>query len=324
MKKNFFCVSNLNPASPFGSEKVMPLKLPSSGAQRPQIRKKSQILGGTLILVLLFSFLSTPLFSDEKKLRVISEKANIYLDPDRHSPVVETVIRGTVLSLNYSGRIRKIWNYIYFTSPQGITKSGYILDSLVERLFIPTKILTLVGKKEKPQEAIDSYNIACLTFWGMKKETLLKKAGPPSRRERSRELDIFEYRQRIYGKDCLIDYIFVRNELASAKYNFIKQHMNKNFHIEDYKKIREVLAQKYGKPESDHVNWSDELYREDSSKWGLAVSLGHMECQSYWQTPETEIVLTLMGDNNEISLEVEYVGVKQKGLLKKIEDKAAL
>ncbi len=65
-------------------------------------------------------------------LRVITEKAEIYAEPNSQSYLIETVKRGTSLSLFQKGKIRKEWYYIvFFSSKRKGRVSGFIQESMV-------------------------------------------------------------------------------------------------------------------------------------------------------------------------------------------------
>jgi len=265
------------------------------------------------LIILFFSFFSGPLLSRGKKLRVIAHKADIYLNADKKSPIIATVEEGTILTLYDTGKVKKIWNHVYFTSKKtGMTKSGYILGSLVEKLFVVTKIITIKGEEESPEEKLRSQNYFRKTYWGMSKAKILELEGEPPHQEKSYGLDIIRYQQKIRNIDCLIVYIFAENKLIKAKYIFLEEHKFKNRHIGDYKKIKDWLTEMHGMPKGSNVTWRNDLYKEDFSKWGLAVSLGHLEYSSLWKTPKTEILLSLSGENEKVSLDAEYTELKPK------------
>lgn len=68
----------------------------------------------------------------------------------------------------------------------------------------------------------------------------------------------------------------------------------------------------------DETFWKNDLYKDDYSHWGTAISMGHLIYYSSWETDSTEINNMLMGDNFNISCIVEY---RSKNL-NKIEEKA--
>ena len=114
--------------------------------------EKGSIMKKTISLFLfLFILFSSPLFSQQKKLKVIDEKANIHVEPEKGSAVVEIVDRGTILTLLSKEKIREFWYYVSFRSPaQFITVSGFIHASSVEEISVAPE--DTKGKKKKRRE----------------------------------------------------------------------------------------------------------------------------------------------------------------------------
>jgi hypothetical protein len=94
-----------------------------------------------IILVALLFYSVSGVFSQEKRIRVTAEKADIYLQPSISSAVIETVKRDSVLTLRSVIMVRGGWYYIGFTAETGITKTGYIQASLVELTNLPPRII---------------------------------------------------------------------------------------------------------------------------------------------------------------------------------------
>jgi hypothetical protein len=87
----------------------------------------------TSIFVFICVLVLSPLLSQQKKLKVIDEKANLYLEPKKDSAVVETIARGTILAVLSQEIIKDSWYYVSFSSEdQSITITGFILESAVE------------------------------------------------------------------------------------------------------------------------------------------------------------------------------------------------
>lgn len=159
------------------------------------------------------------------------------------------------------------------------------------------------------------------TKWGMSIEQV--KSSEPL--EVAKEVKNFlRYKTTVIGKDVLVIYIFVDNQLVRARYALAEPHTNKNDFITDYNDFKEILTKKYGKPKQDEKLWKDDLYKEDYSDWGLAISIGHLIYFSVWETEDTEIRDVLMGENYDISCIVEYASKKLKGIEEKAKEKKAL
>lgn len=108
-------------------------------------------------MVILFSFSMSRLLCEEKKVKVITQKANIYLEPDFNSTIIETVKKGTILNLFQSEKLRKIWYYVFFYSEKrAATVTGFIQASFVEKMYEMPKIIEEEKKEltEKVEEVV--------------------------------------------------------------------------------------------------------------------------------------------------------------------------
>lgn len=256
----------------------------------------------------------------EKKLRVSADYARIFLQPDEASPVVDTLERGHVLSLLYSGKMRRIWYYVCFKSKKsGSTKSGYVLESAVELLFDPLRTITIMEENQALH-----VNYAPRKFdemkWGLSKKQILEMEGKPSAQRREKGLDIMGYQQKLINLDCSIEYMFAANKLTRIRFFFLTEYVDKNAYLEDYQKIKDALVQRFGRPLEELMDWRDTTLKEESRSWGEAIRLGHLEMRSRWLTSQSEILALLRGGNEEISLTVEYAGLRLKELARKNED----
>lgn len=151
------------------------------------------------------------------------------------------------------------------------------------------------------------------TKWGMSMQEV---------KNTEKKEPIYEEGGMIVYEDYLIQlpveiiYIFVDNKLTRAKYLFKQSHTNKNDFISDYKSLNNALKNKYGNPNSEDHYWSDDLYKDTPSDWGLALSVGYHSYFTEWDTNKTEILSALYGDNYEITMVVEYYSKEFKDLEK--------
>ena len=281
--------------------------------------KVKRLLGLSILFLFVFGLHSARLHPFNRKLQIIADQASVHLDPDKKSTVVATLKKGTLVSLGSERKFRTHWNYVYFTSEKtGRTKSGYILDSLVKKLYEVTKKSIIqrdgevVGNREETKTHFRN------TRWGMNKVQVVRIERSPNHRENSGGLDIIQYPQKILNMDCMIGYVFADNKLAKAKYSFLANHEDKNQHIHDFEKVRDILIQKYGKPAAEKALWQDKMYKDDHSNWGLALSLGHVEFNSRWRDSETEIQLRLYRERDRVFLVVLYSGLEYSELARKV------
>ena len=73
-----------------------------------------------------------------------------------------------------------------------------------------------------------------------------------------------------------------------------------------YRKFQAALTRKYGPANAEQTNWQNDALRNISSKKGLALSLGHVEYLSSWETPSTTISCSLKEENYYILSSVVY------------------
>lgn len=132
------------------------------------------------------------------------------------------------------------------------------------------------------------------------------------------------YETRLAGLECWVAYIFTEGRLTRAKYIIQEKHMEGTKHIRDYDELKKNLIKKYGDPMNDNVFWNNDLYKDDYSSWGTAISIGHLSYFAKWDSPDTEIALALYGDNFEVTLGIEYVSKKLREFDKKAGEKRTL
>lgn len=273
------------------------------------IQKRSKVKGIILIFVLLLATQSVFSSSSGKKLIVVASKAPVYLEPDQKSTVIATLEKGAILTLSSDRKFRRIFNYVYFTSQKtGCTKSGYIHDSYVDKLFNVTKVITIQGHSQDTKSTIQSDLYLDRSLWSMSSSQLRSFKGEPVHEGQSQGYTIIGYRQTIMDRGCLVGFYFEGGRLVGAKFSFVEQRDNKNQNIVDYKKIKELMIQKYGRPEEDNIAWKDASHKDNIEEWGNAIGMGHLKYSSKWRTRKTEVLLQLAGEDEEISLELTYKG----------------
>ena len=125
------------------------------------------------------------------------------------------------------------------------------------------------------------------------------------------------------GIPCYIFYEFSEGKLTQTAYWFYsldKSHDDKDVYISDYFNLKEKLIKKYGNPSIDKQIWDNNLYKNDSKKWGVAISLGHLYIITGWETSVTEIGLVLNGKDNGVNLYILYTSKELKDLMKKVNE----
>ncbi|AUP80254.1 hypothetical protein [Flavivirga eckloniae] len=98
--------------------------------------------------------------------------------------------------------------------------------------------------------------------------------------------------------------------LERISYTFTEQHGNENVYIEDLKKVKDLLTKRYGTPAVDELKWNNDLLKNDESRYGMAVSSGHLEYIATWSLPDTYIILNLASDQSKITHTLVYKSIK--------------
>lgn len=133
-----------------------------------------------------------------------------------------------------------------------------------------------------------------------------------------------QYKTIVIAKSVIIFYVFIDDQLVRAKYILDGTHENDNLFINDYSDFTEILTKKYGKPKEENVFWNDDLYKDNPSNWGYALSKGHLSYFSTWESKDTAIVASLTGDNFEIRCHLEYRSKELEDLEEKASEKEVL
>jgi hypothetical protein len=145
--------------------------------------------------------------------------------------------------------------------------------------------------------------------WGMdRKEVLASEEASPVRNDESG----IQYTVQFLGYDCVVAYSFVNDALTRATFLIRQPHADPALYYKDYEELKKYLSPIYGVAVSDRCDWKNEMYRQDRSKWGFAVSLGFLSCTSRWRNTRTEIALAISGGNHQITTNLEYTALKNR------------
>jgi len=151
----------------------------------------------------------------------------------------------------------------------------YVLKKMEERemkTFLQVALVGLLVVLFAENSFAEDYNFR-KTRWGMS-IAQVKSSEPLEVAKEDKTL--LGYKTTVIGKDVLVAYFFVDNQLVRARYVLVESHTNKNDFITDYNDFKKILTKKYGKPKQDETLWKNDLYKDDYSDWGTAISMGHL------------------------------------------------
>jgi len=271
-----------------------------------------------IIFILIGWFLMVGLtFSADIKMRVVADRANIYLSPDEKSPILETIEKGAIVGLLSPGKFKFSWYYVSYKSSAGVIKSGYIQETAVEPLFQAQRIITIKGD----EGSLLSYSpLSHLEpdLWGASKEKIISFEGEPESQRRLENLEVLEYNRSFRGYETHLEYVFSDNRLIQVRLELWQVAGEKNGALQTYDQIKGYLQEKFGPPFEDSVNWENPTFKYDELSWGYAVSLGHLNYQTRWISANLELRLQLRGENKSLLLEFEGTQADFREVAKKI------
>lgn len=115
------------------------------------------------------------------------------------------------------------------------------------------------------------------------------------------------YQTTAVGLDVGLGYILGDNGLYSVRYTLIEEHSSALGYMNDFKKFKDALVEKYGNPVLDWEEWDSEISEEIySNAKTLALEMGYLKYHVGFDTDRTEILMLMGADNNEIDTVIVY------------------
>ncbi|HCO48816.1 MAG TPA: hypothetical protein DIT55_05120 [Spirochaetaceae bacterium] len=108
------------------------------------------------------------------------------------------------------------------------------------------------------------------------------------------------YETKVSGFPVWLVYNFINDKCVNSRYMIKVEHANDTLFVDDYKKLKSLLIKVYGNPIEDETIWKDDLYKDDETEYGMALSIGDLFYYTNWENDKTFISLELGGDNYEI------------------------
>jgi hypothetical protein len=145
------------------------------------------------------------------------------------------------------------------------------------------------------------------TEWGDPKYEVRAAEGEPVR-DTDNQLG---YLRELNGFPVYVRYDFKNRRLETASYIFTTVYTSsRNRYLRDFDFFQEKLRNKYGEPVSDNINWLNDTYKNEPNHYGLAISKGHLEYITFWETDTTRILHSLIGMNGNIQHVIMYASLE--------------
>lgn len=144
--------------------------------------------------------------------------------------------------------------------------------------------------------------------WGMTpQEVMAREASKPvDKGPKEYFSDTLTYRGKFSGIKANITYYFFEDRLVKVDYDFTSAHANGKAYLEDFDKVRSLETRELGPPELEESEWFNSMFERHPDHYGTAVSLGHLKRAATWDTPVSDIKLTIEGEDFEVHMSMVY------------------
>ncbi len=151
------------------------------------------------------------------------------------------------------------------------------------------------------------------TRWGMSKEQVVasERDTPVEKSEK-----YIKYKTKVLNINVDLQYFFVEDKLIVASYTLDEIYLNSKRYKSTHNIFEKALIAKFGEPNRKITDWRDDTYKKSSSRWGLAIGLGHVEYFATWKTERTAIRCSLKGENHNIVSIIKFSSIEYKDLEK--------
>ncbi|MBN1604873.1 MAG: hypothetical protein JW915_24920 [Chitinispirillaceae bacterium] len=143
--------------------------------------------------------------------------------------------------------------------------------------------------------------------WGMSISDVKTRESAKLLKENLNQL---EYEADFLGYTCKVVYYFITSRLQRAELLISQDHTDPARYYKDYENLIRYLNPIYGTPLSDVRNWKNEMYKNDRSRWGFAISIGFLTCKTVWNNKRSQVSLNISGGNHKIKTNLEYISVE--------------
>lgn len=174
---------------------------------------------------------------------------------------------------------------------------------MIARLILISTMLVSAAAQAEGFRGID---------WGAPTDAIIAKEGEPLSTHGGNLI----YKVSLANLDTAAIFAVDEKGLYQGLYVLSESHTNKNAYIDDYAKLKKLLTDKYGEPSVDKTAWANDLYRDRRSRWGMAVSAGHLKYLSEWESDRTRIQMMLNGDNFEVTHAIMYTDIRSEERIK--------
>lgn len=116
------------------------------------------------------------------------------------------------------------------------------------------------------------------------------------------------YNDSVAGYNADIHYYFDKSgKLYGGSYSLEEEHNDKIEYYNDFCDLAELYTEKYGQLYVDEERWENDWYKDEPSKWGLAISAGHLNITKDWKDSNGNyITMQIRGYDYNVVTDISY------------------
>ena len=102
-------------------------------------------------------------------------------------------------------------------------------------------------------------------------------------------------------------YFNADGQFCMGAYILDEKHANSQNDYLDFRDIETELTKKYGEPTKNNDDWTDDFYKGQEDRYGMAIALGELSLVRGWRARDSSrIAISCRGDNADISTVIMY------------------
>jgi len=142
-------------------------------------------------------------------------------------------------------------------------------------------------------------------IWGVTKEDVREYA--PGMYFDTHENALFFLEDILEDVRTIVTYEFTEEgSLWRVRMDVEERYTRPQSAVEDFFAYLKEMEETYGPPTAEDYDWTDPEDQKYPEEWGWIVYAGDLTIRYFWQTPETEIIMTLQGGDLDSEFFVTY------------------
>jgi hypothetical protein len=145
--------------------------------------------------------------------------------------------------------------------------------------------------------------------WGMSINQVKKCFPNQEWKTISTHPDILMFKHKIDNENAYFGFKFKDNKLYQVRILLDIEAIKNSTYLEKFNKLEKFLENKYGAPQKKYRKAISNPFIDKAT----LIAAGQGYYQTFWKTQETEILLTLIGENGKLLLSIQYSGISFPG-----------